>query len=294
MGQRKAAKAVAMAVAELQDVVAARLAAWEKETAAEAARRQAEDEEWAKHGEGAEIRRARREQARQERERRAAERKHDLALQAMVDQEEALHARLLDARQRRAGKVSMSTRAMGKYGTEERQVRKRRLWATPSDGEGLRVGVRATVVGNAGAQEWRNGTRVTLGRYDGFSGGWLVRTEAGEELFARPAWLLADEDEAWEGLAAWRARRGAADAAAAAADGAYGSESSDGECESNAGGVGGSDTHDESGCDSEAETDVARDVRGRRQRQVQRRARTLIRWTHQAWNAAMRAAHGNG
>ena len=150
-------------------------------------------------------------------------------------------------------------------------------------------------MGNAGSQEWRNGTRVTLGRYDSFSGGWLVHTEAGEELFARSAWLLADEDEAWEGLAAWRAQRGAAGAAGAAAtDGAHESEDSDGESESDAGSVGEGDTHAESECDSEAETDVARDVRGRRQRQVQRRARTLVRWTHQAWNAAMRAAHGNG
>ena len=60
------------------------------------------------------MRRVRREQARQERERRVAERKHDLALQAMMDQEEALHARLLKARQHRAGKVSMSTSAMGR------------------------------------------------------------------------------------------------------------------------------------------------------------------------------------
>lgn len=263
---------------------------------AEAARRQEEDEEWAKHGEGAEMRRVRREQARQERERRAAERKHDLALQAMMDKEEALHAQLQAARRHRAGKVSMATRAMGRYGAEEGQVRKRRLWATQSDGAGLAAGAGATVVGNVGECEWRNGMRVTLGRYDAFSGGWLTHTEAGEELFARPTYLLADEDEAWEGLAAWRMRRGEADATAAASavDGAHGRESGESEGESEAGSDGESEAHTESECDSEAEMDVARDLRGRRQRQVQRKARTLVRWTHQAWNAAMRCAHGNG
>ena len=178
IGVRKAAKAMTVAVAGLQDVVAARLAACEKETAAEAARRQQEDEEWAKHGQGAEMRRVRREQARQERGHRAAERKHDLALQAMMEREEALHARLRAARQHRAGKVSMSTRAMGRYGVEERQARKRRLWAAQSDGTGLAEGGRATVVGCVGESERRNGTRVTLGRYDAFSGGWLTHTEA--------------------------------------------------------------------------------------------------------------------
>ena len=164
IGQRKAAKAMTVAVAELQDAVAARLAAWERDTAAEAARRRDEDEEWATHGEGAEMRRARREQARQERARRQAEQRHDRALQAMMEQEEALHAQLVAARRHRAGKVSMRTRAMGRYNTEETQVRKRRLWTTPSNGEGLRAGVRATMVGQMGECEWWNGTRVMLSR----------------------------------------------------------------------------------------------------------------------------------
>ena len=56
----------------------------------------------------------------------------------------------------------------------------------------------ATVVGGAGEQAWRNGTRVTLDRYDTCGGGWQVHTAAGEQLFARPMWLLADQDEAWE------------------------------------------------------------------------------------------------
>ena len=43
--------------------------------------------------------------------------------------------------------------------------------------------------------------------------------------------------------------------------------------------------------------DVYRDeavLEARAQRQVQRRAQTMMRWTQAAWNAAMRAAHGNG
>ena len=208
----------------------------------------------------------------------------------MMEQEEALHAQLVAARRHRAGKVSMRTRAMGRYNTEETQVRKRRLWTTPSNGEGLRAGVRATMVGQMGECEWWNGTRVTLSRYDDYSGLWLVRTEAGEEQVARPQGLLADEDEAWEGLDAWRARRGEAHAAATAAAAGDASGQAESDTESDAE----SDGNGVSGSDSEAESGASRDRRTRRQRQVQRRARTLIRWTHEAWNAAMRAAHGNG
>ena len=99
----------------------------------------------------------------------------------MMKKEKELQLQRNTAAQHRDSRVSGRTRHIEWCEHEQRRIRAKRRLVMDSDGRGLHVGARATVVGMMGEHAHVNGEQVVLSAYDEHSGGWTVRNGAGEE-----------------------------------------------------------------------------------------------------------------
>ena len=280
---RTAARMVAVKVAAVQHVAAQRLDEWQRRTAQEKQRRTAEDDEWATHGDGAAAAAAHKAERKRARQAADEERAHDAALAKLVEREERLTQQAAAAQTTRAGCISARTRQMRTWQAEGRIAQRERVWATESDGTGLRAGGGAIVVGmrndarTASIQNMQdvsnmNGTKVTLQAFNDFAQGWEVITADGRTLFFRACKLLGDDDE-WEGLTEWRKRQ-------------HDGGDIGNECDGDGEGSYASDVTSEGDSDS-GDDEVQDNVVAKTRRLCQRHTMTKVRWVQNAWQMAM-------